>query len=65
MHDHYCEACNGEGIISVQDPAEKAGVMIHTVCPDCNGLGEERERFDWTSPFWIVLLVPNFLLFWA
>lgn len=40
---------------------------IHTVCAECNGMGEWHSKIPnaWISPTtsFIVLLVPNFLLF--
>jgi len=36
-------------------------------CPECNSEEFEIEReyrsFDWPSPFWVLLLIPNVLLF--
>lgn len=56
-----CPKCEA-GIITTHDPKDPTKVDTFTVCENCNGTGVEREM-EWPSPFYLVLLIPNFLLF--
>lgn len=58
-----CEACEG-GIVTTHDPKDPAGVDTFTRCDECGGSGREYSP-EWPTPFFIVLLIPNFLLFWS
>jgi hypothetical protein len=55
----YCDKCE-DGIITTKDPNDPPGVYTFTVCEDCDGKG----WYEYLKGF-IVLLVPNFLLFWS
>jgi hypothetical protein len=75
-----CERCNGEGIITTKQPVcktcENTGRICGApdcgdgcrcpdcYCEDCNGSGAERQPLP-NLPLWIVLLIPNFLLWGA
>jgi hypothetical protein len=62
--DHWltCDICKHEWI---DQPF--ANLEFSIKCPECNSeyfeIGDAHKSFDWTSPFWVVLLIPNFLLF--
>jgi hypothetical protein len=53
--DCYCEDCTFA-------PCQCGD--IHTVCAECDGSGAERQPLP-NLPLWIVLLIPNFLLWGA
>ena len=64
MHNP-CEKCNGEGISTAHEAADPESVNTYTTCDGCGGTGDERSEMEWPSPFWILLLIPNFMLFWS
>lgn len=57
---NYCEHCDG-GIITTHEPSDPPEVMTFTVCDECGGSGYVYDG-PWSS-FYIILLIPNFLLF--
>ena len=54
----YCEKCD-IGIVTTHDPKDPPGVDTYTVCEDCDG----RGYYEYLKGL-IILLIPNFLLYW-
>ena len=55
-------------MIESHDPLDPPDIKTYTVCEACNGTGEEQTGFqyiDVTKTLYVILLVPNFLIFWS
>ena len=62
MSNRYsCDECDG-GIITSHD--KETGLQVFTICEACDGRGYfDPTPFFTREAFWVVLLIPNFLLF--
>lgn len=66
MSKDYWLSCDSCGCEWIGQPYRTDGTDER--CPECDldsfEVGDEyRSKVDTTNPFWILLLIPNFLLF--